>query len=85
MLTLLTDTPTGPVLVIWIFCGVPVIPTVAEPKERLLDEIETEVVGCWVPCVDGELFIAASIASKSAPTSFPSVPEFLYILEEANL
>src|SRR2546426_12510130 len=40
--TLLTDTPTGPVLVICTFCAALVVPTVTEPKDRPVGETATE-------------------------------------------
>src|SRR2546426_206635 len=40
MVTLLTDTPTEPVLVTWTFCAALVIPTAVEPNERLVGETE---------------------------------------------
>src|SRR5438128_1357689 len=41
MVTLLTDTPTAPVLVRAMPCATLVVPTATEPKERLVGEIET--------------------------------------------
>src|SRR2546425_10311077 len=40
--TLLTDTPTGPVLVICTSCAALVVPTVTEPKDRPVGETATE-------------------------------------------
>src|SRR2546427_2369419 len=45
MVTLLTDTPTEPVLATWTFCAALVIPTATEPNERLAGETETEATG----------------------------------------
>src|SRR3989442_13020666 len=42
MVTLLTDTPTEPVLAMATFCARLVVPTATEPKDRLVGETETE-------------------------------------------
>src|SRR3989442_10089013 len=42
MVTLLTDTPTEPVLVMATLCAPLVVPTATEPKDRLVGETETE-------------------------------------------
>src|SRR2546428_528402 len=45
MVTLLTDTPAEPVLVICTSCAALVAPVVSEPNERLAGATETEATG----------------------------------------
>src|SRR5881296_2939695 len=71
MVTLLTDTPTEPVLVTWRFCAALVIPTVTEPKDRLDGETETAVTGATPVPARLTGYTPAAALMLSVPVALP--------------